>query len=118
MTVQDDVRRLSQLDSVFLGQGFNATPNTGASVCVWHKGRVQQANDGSWIFRSISAEGTIVGFQLGKIDENYWSSNETPSTGITITIAMNPPVSNASLASICILGGIYLAQQLPGEITN
>src|SRR5262245_52528758 len=83
MAVLDDVRRLSQMDSIYLAEGLNNT--TGASVTSWHKGRLQQANDGSWIFRSMSQEGTIIGFQLGAVAAN-WQSNETPSTGVTVTI--------------------------------
>ena len=43
MAVIDDVRRLSQLDFIFLGQQFASTP-LATNQTVWHKGRVQQAN--------------------------------------------------------------------------
>jgi len=64
MAVQDDLRRLSQLDSIYLGNNLMLYP--AGEFTSWHKGRLQQANDGSWIFRSISQEGTIVGFQFRK----------------------------------------------------
>src|SRR6516162_3571903 len=96
MTVQDDLRRMSQLDSIYLGTSHNTNPgSTTTSVTSWCKGRLQQANDGNWLFRSISSDGTIVGVQLGSPNQ-AWTSNETPSTGITVTIPINfllPPGS-------------------------
>jgi hypothetical protein len=67
MTVQDDLHRLGQLDGIYLGWSVQNTSAgaPGAPVTIWYKGRLQQANDGNWIFRSISADGTVVGFQLG-----------------------------------------------------
>src|SRR5262249_4598795 len=62
MAVPDDLRRLSQIDSIFLG--WSAFGSTG-SVTSWYKGRVQQAADGGWIFRSISQDGSVIGYQLG-----------------------------------------------------
>ena len=110
MAVQDDVRRLSQLDSIYLGESFNSS--LAGPIVSWHKGRLQQANDGSWIFRSSSSGGAVVGFQLGPIT-GQWSSNETPSTGVTVTI----PIYIAVMAGLSI-GYVYLQQQLPTELTN
>ena len=59
MAVQDDLRRLTQLDSIFLGW---ATYNVGATVVVWYKGRLLQANDATWLFRSISGEALLSDF--------------------------------------------------------
>jgi hypothetical protein len=88
MTVQDDVRRLSQLDSIYLGQTLFGP--VASSVTCWYKGRLQQANDGSWIFRSSSSDGAVAGFQLGPVrhqqDSVDWTSNETPSATITAGI--------------------------------
>lgn len=79
MAVQDDVRRLSQLDSIYLGYNTQGMTNW---VTGWHKGRLQQANDGTWIFRSSASDGSVVGFQLGSISD--WTSNESPSSGIVV----------------------------------
>ena len=116
MAVPDDLRRLSQVDSIFLG--WSAFASTG-SVTSWYKGRVQQAADGGWIFRSISSDGTVVGFQLGPANQS-WTSSESPSTGITVTISVTisitipepvpPPQVTVATA--------YLQQQLPQELTN
>ena len=56
MAVQDDVRRLSQMDSIFLGV-------TTGIITAWYKERVQQAN----------------GVQLGHVGQG-WSSSEGPTT--------------------------------------
>ena len=78
---------------------------------MWHKGRVQQANDGSFIFRSISQDGTVVGVQLGQVAGN-WNSSETVAGGINVEIL----VSEGNLP-----GGVDLriivAQSLPQELT-
>ena len=112
MTVQDDLRRLSELDSIYLGTSLMGYP--AGSVTSWYKGRLQQANDGSWIFRSISSDGAVVGFQLGPANQG-WASSETPSTGIVVTIPISvyiPPESYPNFACI------FLQQQLPQELTN
>jgi hypothetical protein len=109
MTVQDDVRRLSQMDSIFLGVTISTSPTLAISpITTWYKGRLQQANDGSWIFRSISSDGTIVGTQLGSISNN-WTSGETPATGVVVSIGS----ATATSAMSCIL-----QQSLPQELTN
>ncbi len=113
MTVQDDLRRLSQMDAIYLGQSLNGM---GAQFIVWHKGRLQQANDGSWIFRSISADGTIVGIQLGG-DVSAWQSNELPATGITVTFQITQTFFTPGRTVIAI-AQISLAQQVPSELTN
>jgi hypothetical protein len=83
MAVQDDVRRLSQMDSIYLG--FRMENNMAFPFTTWFKGRLQQAGDGAWIMRSVSADGTVSGFQLGA-DMSSWGSYETPNTGIIVTI--------------------------------
>jgi hypothetical protein len=93
MAIQDDVRRLSQLASIYLAHGFIGIDQSltgqvvpvGVPFSVWYKGRLQQANDGNWIFRSISMDGTIVGFQLGSIDST-WTSIEDIHTGLVVRI--------------------------------
>jgi hypothetical protein len=118
MAVQDDLRRLSQLDSIYLGTSLNPADVTSrlqsGSLTSWYKGRLQQANDGSWIFRSVSSDGAVVGFQLGPANQG-WASSETPSTGIVVTIPITvyiPPESYPNFACI------FLQQQLPQELTN
>jgi len=117
MAVQDDLRRLTQVDSIYLGytvQNYEGSPFTS-----WFKGRLQQANDGSWIFRSISTDGAVSGFQLGQVTGN-WQSTEAPNTGITVSI---PIIMNfltpAQTTPLQVMAGmINLCQQLPQELTN
>ena len=116
MAVEDDLRRLSQLDSIYLGFGVGVDPSS--SVIGWYKGRLQQANDGSWIFRSISTDGTVCGFQLGKVTAN-WQSSETPSSGIMVTIQIiyqQQLIGGQPITTIP-FGGVALQQQLPEELT-
>ena len=106
MAVQDDLRRLSQLDSIYLGESLNGVA---APITSWHKGRLQQANDGAWVFRSSGSDGAVVGFQLGPISPQ-WTSTEAPSSGIQVTIPMTTMGAP--------IGSVYLQQQLPTELTN
>jgi hypothetical protein len=75
MAVQDDLRRLSQLDGIYLGWSVQGTAITSvpSALTSWYKGRVQEANDGTWTFRSVSSDGSVVGFQIGGSSLN-WSS--------------------------------------------
>jgi hypothetical protein len=106
--VGDDLRRLTQVDSIYLGY------SPMAPLTSWFKGRLQQANDGSWIVRSVSTDGAVSGFQLGLVQSN-WESTETPNTGITVTIPINIDAGGIRVPSI---GTIVLQQQLPQELTN
>ncbi len=98
MAVQDDLRRLSQLDSIYVGV---SSFSSAVTLTGWYKGRLMQSNDGKWIFRSINSDGTLIGFQLGYPDPS-WQSSEGPALGIAIN------VGNA----------LFLQQQLPQEMTN
>jgi len=109
MAVQDDLRRLTQVDSIYLGYSVQNTG--GYPFTSWFKGRLQQANDGSWIVRSVSTDGAVSGFQLGQVEQN-WQSTETPNTGIQVSIPLG-----ATPAQV-IVGYIFLQQQLPQELTN
>jgi len=118
MAVLDDVRRLSQMDSIFLGQKSAETQLGGPQspgYTVWYKGRLQQSNDGGWIFRSISLDGTVVGFQLGLVD-TFWTSTETPNTGIVVHILTTTMLSNAQ-GEYPLTIPLFLQQQLPQELT-
>jgi hypothetical protein len=78
-------------------------------IMTWYKGRLQQANDGNWIFRSISSDGTLVGTQLGPITNN-WVSSESPATGVVVSITFAPQAPFSMIYS--------LQQFLPQELTN
>jgi glucose dehydrogenase len=114
MAVEDDLRRLTQVDSIYLGYSVS---NLGNPFTSWFKGRLQQANDGSWIVRSVSPDGTVSGFQLGSVMQN-WQSNETPNTGIAVSIPINLDVPTQANPVQITTGVIVLRQQLPQELTN
>jgi hypothetical protein len=119
MAVEDDVRRLSQMDSIFLGQSFFFNDPSGATAVpfkAWYKGRLQQANDGSWIFRSISGDGTVSGFELGTVT-SLWSSSETPSTGLVVRILMSIATPTPTVPPPGLVLVVQLAQELPQHLT-
>jgi len=111
MAVIDDVRRLSQLDFLFLGQQF-ANSQLGTQQTTWYKGRLQQANDGAWIFRSISADGTVVGVQLGSVTGS-WTSSESVGGGIQVQVPVSPGLGAGFVFTITLI----LTQSLPQELT-
>jgi hypothetical protein len=90
---------------------------SGFGFTTWHKGRLQQANDGNWTFRSISSDGTVVGFQLGPPTAN-WISSETPATGIMVQIQINQLVAVPNNPITLSIASVFLQQQLPQELTN
>jgi hypothetical protein len=112
MAVQDDLRRLTQVDSIYLGY---SVLGMGPPFTSWFKGRLQQANDGSWILRSVSSDGAVSGFQLGTETPN-WTSSEAPNTGITVTIPIWGVVPVGPIQNMGAV--VYLQQQLPQELTN
>jgi hypothetical protein len=114
MAVEDDLRRLTQVDSIYLGYG---SLSLGQFITSWFKGRLQQANDGSWILRSVSTDGAVSGFTLGPVQPN-WTSSETPNTGITVLIPINLDVPTQANPVQITTGSIVLKQQLPPELTN
>jgi hypothetical protein len=131
MAVQDDLRRLTQVDSIYHGYSVMLTSTTVSyPFTSWFKGRLQQANDGS-IVRSVSTDGAVSGFQLGSVQQN-WQSTETPNTGITVSIPINqtvlvpagpPPAGPLGPQQPggpvqITTGTIVLQQQLPQELTN
>jgi hypothetical protein len=120
MAVQDDLRRLSEVDSIYIGYSVTIynLPSTspGLPFTSWFKGRLQQADDGSWIVRSISSDGAIAGFQLGTAMPS-WQSSETPAGGTVISIPINIVLTLANPIQIP-TGWVYLQQQLPQELTN
>jgi hypothetical protein len=126
MSIQDDVRRLTQEASIYLGHKFRGQ-NEGRTgeflitpFAIWYKGRLQQANDGNYIFRSISSDGTIVAFQLGPLDSETWTSTEDVHTGlvvqITQVIAGSWPIGGVGAVDQKLSLEIRLSQQLPQEI--
>jgi hypothetical protein len=121
MAIQDDVRRLSQVASIYLAHRFIGTDQSGPAqqivvpLAVWYKGRLQQANDGTWIFRSISMDGTIEGFQLGSIDSD-WTSTEDIHSGLIVRIQRLVLGSSAPNTPSQVSIEIRLAEQLPQGI--
>ena len=119
------------MDGIYLGWSvLNTTDlaNAPPLVTIRYKGKLQQANDGNWIFRSISADGTVVGFQLDPVSPS-WTSNENPATGTSVTFPISvmmlqpvqaPGPGGAAVGAYIpvVVATVYLQQQLPQEMTN
>ena len=125
MAVDDDLRRLNQLDAVFLSYSYQPGTDVpqNATFAVpfrpWYKGRLQQANDGSWIFKSISADGTIVAFELGSTRPGRGSpdalrSSESPGTGIQVELIYVVVPTEGPNLGVNLL--IQIAQELPASL--
>jgi hypothetical protein len=111
MAVEDDVRRLSERETIYLGWTLGWT---GAGfITAWHEGRLQQANNGAWNFRSISPDGTLVAFELGIVGPR-WSSSHTPAEGIVVNFVCVASSGNPQPD----VGSVQLRQQLPQGVTN
>ena len=78
----------------------------------WYKGRLRQANDGNWFFRSVSSDGAFVGFELGSLSSNVQSNGNFNyvSVGGDDTVLGQPfPMNFATL---------LLRQNLPQGLAN
>jgi hypothetical protein len=117
--VEDDLRSLSEIrGNIYLG--WTLGKNAANGFVVWHEGRLQQSNDGQWLFRSSSSDGSIVAFQLRPVVDGNWSSSNTPREGIVVSYACiasgdNQPIAGGGDHRI---GWLQLRQQLPQEVTN
>jgi hypothetical protein len=116
MAVEDDLIRLSQMDSIYVGYSVQNMSGV-LPFTSWFKGRLQQSNDGNWIVRSVSQDGAIIGFQLGQLLPN-WNSFESPDTGITVGIPLLFNISIGAQQQSTDIGWVALQQQLPQELTN
>jgi hypothetical protein len=79
MAVIDDLNRLAALDVV------NLRRSIGGPTAEVFRGRLRQSLYGSWVFNASTGSNGAVGFVLGGPNQ-YWSSSETPATGIVISI--------------------------------
>jgi hypothetical protein len=116
MAVEDDLIRLSQMDSIYVSISVQNMSGIFPFVS-WFKGRLQQANDGNWIDRSVSQDGAIIGFQLGPVLQN-WQSSETPDTGLMVQAPLMLNISMGAQQESLAIGWWTLQQQLPQELTN
>jgi hypothetical protein len=118
MAVEDHLRLLSEMrGNIYLGSYLG---NTVMGPVSWYEGRLQQANDGSWIFRSSSSDGTIVAFQLGRLTDHEWHSAESPQEGITVSFLVKAtiPIPGQANPQIVNFGIVALRSQLPQQVTN
>ena len=95
MAVADYLNRLATQDVLYLTR-YTQT-GSGSSVRDVFRGRLRQALNGDWVFNASTGQNGVVGFILGAVttkpvDPNQggpvWSSGETPSGGIQVTISI------------------------------
>ena len=123
MAVEDDLRSLSEVrGNIYLGWALGGVgPVAEGAFTVWHEGKLQQANDGNWIFRSSSSDGSIVAFQLGfprqEPPTTAWQSVGSAREGIVVRFpCMEWPGGGGGAPQP--VGSVQLRQQLPQNVTN
>jgi hypothetical protein len=94
MAVIDDVRKLAELDVVYL---TSAPP--GIFPQVVYRGRLHQALDGNWVFNTFTGPNGVMGLALGGVGA-AWASQETPNQGIIVTIAYPQPGGGSVVVSL------------------
>jgi len=82
MAVIDDLKKLAELDVVYLTRWF---VGAGSSPMEAFRGRLRQALNGAWVFTTFTGANGVVGFDLGMF-QNGWNSAESPSGGLSVQV--------------------------------
>ena len=86
MALSDDLNRLAAEDVVYLRK---AVPGGPAEV---FRGRLRQAGNGNWLFKTSTGQNGVIGFELGQVGAmSNWSSSESPNAGIQVFISYLVP---------------------------
>jgi hypothetical protein len=85
MAVQDDLKRLAAEDILYLSHSWSVSFTPPGPTAFWYRGRLRQASDGSWVFQTFTGEEGVYGITMGSVGNN-WSSSESPTTGLVVTI--------------------------------
>jgi hypothetical protein len=85
MAVLDDLRRLAAEDIVYHSYSLSENSGVAGPTVFWYRGRLRQASDGSWVFQTFTGGEGAYGITMGGVGSN-WSSSESPSSGLVITI--------------------------------
>lgn len=81
LSLTDDLNRLAAQDVVYLTRTLSAMPTqTHASTEVF-AGRLRQALNGDWVFNASTSQNGVVGFMLGGVNQNSWTSAESSASG-------------------------------------
>jgi hypothetical protein len=110
MAVFDDLRRLAELDVVYLTKVIKG--NTQGSTTIF-RGRLREALNGSWIFNTGINQNGVAGIDLG-VQQDSWLSSETPSQGLIVSI--NIPIIIPLVVPIPNVGDIVLQVNFSEEI--
>jgi hypothetical protein len=99
MAVIDDLNKLAAQDVVYLTRtlsvGAGGMGNGSTEV---FRGRLREALNGDWVFHASTGQNGAVGFILGGVGQNSWSSSESPAAGLQITVTFQ--------LSITLMGGM------------
>jgi hypothetical protein len=87
MALTDDLNKLAAQDVIYLTRSFSAATGPAHSSTEVFRGRLRQALNGDWVFNASTGQNGVVGFVLGSVGQNSWTSSESPATGLQITIA-------------------------------
>jgi hypothetical protein len=132
MALSDDLNRLAAQDVVYLNRfmatsyGVPADAPPGAlmqGATEVFQGRLRQAPNGSWLFTASSGQPGVVGLDLGPAGgRGNWSSSESPSTGIQVSILypayQEPAPDPDSPPAISIVEMIFLTNVIPAVFTE
>jgi hypothetical protein len=85
MALTDDLNRLAAQDVVYLTRTLSVPDGSRGGSTEVFRGRLRQALNGDWVFNASTGQNGVVGFMLGGVN-NYWSSSESPASGLQVTI--------------------------------
>ena len=86
MALTDDLHKLAAQDVVYLTRTFSQPDRGPSGPTQVFRGRLREALNGEWVFNASTGQNGVVGFMLGSADPLTWRSDESPATGLQVTI--------------------------------
>lgn len=108
MALADDLNKLGAQEVVYLTRTFEG-PAAGGGLTGSRevfRGRLRQALNGDWVFNASTGQNGVVGFVLGGVDQNSWTSSESPATGLQITIDFEWSIAGQTLTEVIVLTNV------------
>lgn len=81
-------------------------------------GRLRQALSGDWVFNASTGQNGVVGFMLGGVNQNSWTSAESSASGLQVTATINAVVGIAGAVLQTLAEVIVLTNVIPTDFAE
>jgi hypothetical protein len=118
LALTDDLNRLAAQDVVYLTRTFSAMPTQTHGSTEVFAGRLRQALNGDWVFNASTGQNGVVGFMLGGVNQNSWTSAESSASGLQVTATINAVVGIAGAVLQTLAEVIVLTNVIPTDFAE